>query len=106
MPSAAHPGLRERVDPDLPGPPQEARVPRIDEPFPLEGFQGSRDVTAKEAGAFRDTRLGSLAARFADVPEDVEVEEDALRRGELHGVPMRSRLLKSAARDSHAFPPW
>ena len=84
LPRAAHAGLRERVHPHLPGLPEEACVPRIDEALALEGFQGSRDMAAQQPGALRDPRLGSFAARFTDIPECVEVEQDSLRRGELH----------------------
>jgi len=84
LPSAANPGLRQTIHADLPGPPEETRIPRIDEPFALEAFQRPWDVAAEEPGAFRDPRLGGLAARFSDVPETMEVEQDSLRRGELH----------------------
>ena len=42
-------------------------------------------MAAEQAGAFRDPGLGPLPSQFVNVPERMEVEEDALRRGELHG---------------------
>ena len=72
--SAPHPGLGQRIDADLPGPTEEPRVFRIDEPFAFEGLQRPRDVTAEEPRALRDARLRSFAARFPDVPERVEME--------------------------------
>src|SRR5207245_2109092 len=79
LPGAAHPGFRQGVDADLPIPPEEPRVARLEEPLALEAFQGPRDMAPQEPGAFRDPRLGSLAARFSSIPETVEVEEDSLR---------------------------
>jgi len=84
LPGAAHPGFRQGIDPDLSVPPEEPRVARLDEPLALEAFQRPRDMAPQEPGAFRDSRLGCLAARFSGVPETMEVEEDSLRRGELH----------------------
>ena len=78
-------GFRERIHPDLPCPSAQPRVPGVEEPLGLEGFQRPRDVAAEQAGAFRDPGLGPLPSQFVNVPERMEVEEDALRRGELHG---------------------
>src|SRR6266550_1073598 len=50
----------------------------------LERLQSPRNVAAEEPGPIRDSGLGRLPARFRHVPESMEVDEDALGRGELH----------------------
>src|SRR5256886_17140776 len=99
-------GLREEVHTDFPPWPTQASVPRIREAFVLERLQRPRNMTAEEPSPFRDSGLGRFPPRFRDVPESVEMDEDAFGRGELHPVPMRSRLLKRASHDSHAIRGW
>jgi hypothetical protein len=81
-------------------------LPRFREAILLEDAQGPRDMAAEETRAVSDPGLRRLAPRFRGVPESVEVDEDTLRRRELHKVPMPPRLLKRASPDSHAIRGW
>ena len=102
----AHAGFREHIHPDLPSLPAESGVSGVREASFQERTQRSRDMTSKKPRAVRDSGLGHLSTRLGDFPESVEVDEDALGRGELHVVPMRRRLLKRASHDSHAISAW
>ena len=63
---------------------EEARAPRLDESLLHEDLHRPRHVAAEDLRAVRDARLRALAARLPRVQLAMEMEQDALRRGQGH----------------------